>query len=50
MRGGLGYSKEKLAIILEEYFEIISFTDTKTSEDENTLNLDLLWNVVMRLT
>ncbi|MCK8058165.1 MULTISPECIES: class I SAM-dependent methyltransferase [unclassified Fusibacter] len=48
MSGGLGYSKEKLTSILEDHFKIISFEQMTSNNNDKTMNLDILWYVIMK--
>ena len=48
MHGGMAYSEEKLRVILEDFFEILTFREMREITDEELFGKDFLWTVLMK--
>lgn len=48
MQGGMGFSKEKLRVLLEPYFKEIELREMKETDQVNEFGLDILWAVLLQ--
>jgi len=48
MKGGLGFSEDKLKEILKPYFEIVEIREMIESTDDNIFGKSFLWTVIMK--
>jgi 2-polyprenyl-3-methyl-5-hydroxy-6-metoxy-1,4-benzoquinol methylase len=48
MRGGMGYTEQKLKAVLVDYFEILEFRQMKEIKDGDLFGEDFLWAVLMK--
>ena len=44
----MAYSEEKLRVILDDFFEILSFREMREITDEELFGKDFLWTVLMK--
>ncbi len=47
MKGGLGFTEEKIKRILSHYFDIVEFRKMKNSDNADIFGKDFMWVILM---